>query len=80
MLKTLVCFKMKLNNFIEKIRRLPVIEGESVTVTKVHLFLHPYEKERRNHAWQFKGQLVVSMGKTMRKSGDWESRMLEERV
>ena len=79
-LKTLVCFKMKLDNFIEKIRTLPEIEGESVTDAKAHLLLHPYEKERRSHAWQFKGQLVATTGKTMRKSGDWESRMLEERV
>lgn len=63
-LKTLVCFKMKFDNFIEKIRILPVIEGESVTDTKAHLLLHPYEKERRNHAWQFKEQLVATTWKT----------------
>lgn len=49
-LKTPVCFKMELGNFIEKIRTLPVTEGESITDAKAHLLLHPYEKERRNRA------------------------------
>lgn len=71
---------MKLDNFIVKIRTLPVIEGASVTDTKARLLLCPYEMERRNHAWQFKGQLVATMGKITRKSGDWESRILEERA
>lgn len=45
-LKTLVCFKVKLGSFIEKIRTMPVVEGESVTDTKAHLLLHPYEREK----------------------------------
>lgn len=45
-LKTLVCFKVKLDSFIEEIRTMPVMEGESVTGTKAHLLLHPYEMEK----------------------------------